>query len=241
MSRYHVTTLFKRQFLTDPDDTLDLLKWGAYEPDESSLIASVLNKKSYALDIGAHIGYYTSLMLTTGARVVAFEPNPLNYVFLKLNCGGRAGLFTTALSDHYGETELYLSPVNSGDDTLYPFDDLDRVKVKVHCAKLDTIDLLGEPTFIKMDIQGGEYKALQGMTGILDRGKVKHMAIEFFPEALRAAGSSPVEMIAFLWMYDFVIYEIKEGHGRLERVEYLDIVNRVDLQRGYINLWCVRE
>ena len=239
MSRYQVTTLFGRPFLTDPDDTLDLLKWGTYEPDESALIRGVLDKKSFALDIGAHIGYYTSLMLDTGARVAAFEPNPLNYAFLSYNCKGDASLYKTALSDHYGEIDMHLSPVNSGDDTLYPFDDSDRVKVKVHCAELDTIDLLGEPTFIKMDIQGGEYRALLGMNETLSRGKVKHMAIEFYPEALRAADSDPAEMLRFLWNHGFALYEVHEGHGTMDGIN-IGILSRPDMQNGYINLWCVR-
>jgi FkbM family methyltransferase len=244
--RYHPITLFGLPFLCDPDDSLDLTKWQIYEPFETSLIQNTVKGK-VCLDIGAHIGYYTRLMLDAGASsVIAFEPNPFNFVFLEQNCrfvgDNRAHLHQHAISDFHGYIDLALSPVNSGDDTIYPFDDYERVRINTFVTAIDMMDFWDDPEFVKIDTQGSELKVLKGMTKLLSKNTPLTMAIEYYPDALRAAGDNPVDMLLMLWKNGFTVYEIKEGaDGRLEKVEGLEICDREDLVRGYTNFWAVRE
>ena len=235
--RYHKITLFGKPFLLDPLDSLDLAKWGTYEPYESSLVREAVKGKR-CFDIGAHIGYTTRLMLDAGATsVVAFEPNPFKFVG-----DNRAHLHRTAVSDFHGYIDLALSPVNSGDDTIYPFDDYERVKINTFVTAIDMMDFWDDPEFVKMDIQGGELRALKGMTKFLSKNTPLTMAIEYYPDALRAAGDNPPDMLTMLWEKGFKVWEIREGKdGRLEEIGDVGWCKREDLRKGYTNLWCVRE
>lgn len=245
--RYRQIKLFGRDFLLDPDDSLDLAQNLCYEPFQTQLVQSVLNEHSYALDIGAHIGYYSAAMASVGASVDAYEPNPLNFAFLEINAQPYGEKIYTnpylVTSKELEDSDIYLtlSPVNSGDDTQFPFDAYDRPKIKVTGIAVDS-DWYPHPIdFIKMDIQGGELKALQGMDGLLAHKRPMKMAIEFFPDALRAAADDPKEMLIFLWSHNFRLFEIRENEKRLVPIDSPKIVERDDLQRGYTNIFAVRE
>lgn len=242
--RYHQIELFGHPFLTDPDDSLDLAKWGEYEVFESSLIRDAVKGK-VCIDVGAHIGYYTVLMASAGAKeIVAFEANPLNYALLQLNVKPYytdPEMWSNIRTWNYAVTErgvhhvtIHLSPTNSGDDTIYPFDDLKRFPIEV----ATTCIAYYYPDFIKMDIQGGEIRALRGMR---EPDHPMTMAIEFFPDALRAAGDDPKEMLAILRGWNFNLWEIREDSKSLVPITSPAFADRADLEHGYTNIWAVRE
>lgn len=239
--RFQQIELFGKPFLVDPDDSLNLVKWGTYEPDETRLVQSVLGEGKRAVDIGAHIGYYSCAMASTGASVIAYEPNPFNYAFLRYNTSHYDNAYASrmGLSDQEGYYKLYLSPINSGDDTLYPFDDLARIDITVPFKVLD--DEILSTDLLKIDVQGSELKVLRGMSNLLKSGAPLIMAIEFFPDALRAAGDNPVDMLTLLWQHNFRLQEIHEGQNRLSDIDSPSFADREDLKHGYTNLWCVRE
>lgn len=244
--RYQQIELFGKPFLVDPDDSLGLVKWGEYEPFESQIIRNALHPESYFVDVGAHIGYYSCLARSCGARVTAYEPNPLNSAFLAINLSQYGwhsyGIRGSALSDEDGDKQLFLSPTNSGDDTLYPFDDLQRASIMITTSRLDDSVWMEYPDLIKIDIQGGEIKALRGMERVLSKKQVKTLAVEFFPDALRAAGDNPIDMLTILRGHGFTLWEIREGEKRLDEIgDAQSFCDRADLQRGYTNIWAVRE
>ncbi|GAP71705.1 hypothetical protein SAMD00024442_161_2 [Candidatus Symbiothrix dinenymphae] len=85
------------------------------------------------------------------------------------------------------------------DHRTYPIDDYTS-KSEVACLSID--DFLPEDTkldFIKMDIQGYEFTALQGMKNTLMRNR-DHLKLfmELWPAGLKRAGSSASAVIAFL-------------------------------------------
>lgn len=256
--RFHKIQLFDHDFLVDPDDALGLTQNEFYEPYESTLIhdaiLSIPHSRKQAIDIGAHIGYYSVLLASYSAHVDAFEPNPLNYAFLQINAQPYKELIqplpflvtSQEIERKHDSDEspiyLTLSPVNSGDDTQFPFDTYDRPKVRVQDAvSLDTFFLEDETfDFIKLDIQGGELNALRGMNRIIRNSPNLKMAIEFFPDALRASGECPEELLYMLFGLGFKVFEIKEQDWRLEQVTSTEICVRDDLRRGYTNLWAER-
>ena len=93
--------------------------------------------------------------------------------------------------------------------------------------------------FIKMDIEGAEEKALQGMEGILSKGDVKTMIIEFYPERLQGVGSPPKRLWDRLTAFGFEIYEIRD-EGVEEKIDF-DQALCVCRKANCINLLCIRK
>ena len=58
---------------------------GTYEEPESQLVLSIVRPGDFCIDAGAYVGYYASLMIKAGAKVLAVEPNPNNWPFLQSN------------------------------------------------------------------------------------------------------------------------------------------------------------
>ena len=65
---------------------------------------------------------------------------------------------------------------------------------------------------LKMDIQGHEFHALKGMGDLLDRQGIT-VVMEFWPKALKEAGSDPVELLAYLISKGF---EIRDSENQSE-------------------------
>lgn len=62
--------------------------YGSWEPDVVKAIEDIVPSGAYALDIGAHIGFYTLLLakiVGPHGRVSAFEPLPWNFSVLSDN------------------------------------------------------------------------------------------------------------------------------------------------------------
>jgi FkbM family methyltransferase len=119
-----------------------------------------ITKEDRVLDVGGHIGGFTTLAARCGAEVWAYEPDPENFALLELNTGafnGRVHLTAAALtSGNEDRVALYLNlGANTGTHTLIPTRGRDIVEVQA----LDFQRVMAEvePTVLKVDIEGGEY------------------------------------------------------------------------------------
>src|ERR1700682_5828743 len=84
----------------------------------AEVIRKVVSASDLVLDIGAHIGTITKVMLDLEAEVHAFEPNYDSFQCLKHNCPS-AHSYNIALSDEIGIRPFYCDPVNSGASKFY--------------------------------------------------------------------------------------------------------------------------
>ena len=103
-----------------------------------------------------------------------------------------------------------------------------------YCAAhgIDRIDA------VKMDIQGAEVAALAGFRQTLARLKPIWMLIEFSPEHLRGAGSSPAEFWALLVELGFDPWGFDED-GETFRIEDTAAFSR-RYETGYTDVWARR-
>src|SRR5581483_7047395 len=101
-----------------------------------------------------------------------------------------------------------------GDHRLYNSSD-GREAVVVETVRLDdffhgkeaAIDL------IKMDIQGAEMAALEGMADTLRRVARLTLITEFWPDGLKNSGFSPEEFLRTLTRHEFRLYVLDVGQG----------------------------
>lgn len=144
---------------------------GCYEPQETTLLLSLLRSGSVFVDVGAHWGYFTLLAAArvgTGGKVVAIEADPRIYQQLRRNLSLNPVPWVVALhlaaSDGSGVLTLQgYDPAqnNWGISRIVPEADAvqgfrvagQAVDEVLDCQNIGTVDLL------KMDIEGGEWLA----------------------------------------------------------------------------------
>lgn len=233
-------------FLLDPLDSLELSIFGSYEPFETSLLGAEIRPGMRIVDIGANIGYYTLLFSKlTGESgcVYAFEPDPQSFVLLQKNLARNSRTNVVALnqaaSNRTGESFLYLSTENFGDHQTYPSDD-NRRRVPISMTRLD--DVVTAPVdLVKMDVQGFEFQALQGMEALIAASPHLTMFTEFWPKGLHRAGSDAAAFLRRLRSFDLEVFFINEYANRLEPADDTELLRRYAPAIGtHTNLLCRR-
>ncbi|MGP1375392.1 MAG: FkbM family methyltransferase [Almyronema sp.] len=198
----------------------------ASEPFEAQRqILSSLNKTDISIfDIGAHKGRtvetYRAKFPTS--EIYCFEPFPDSVVELQkqFSADSKIHVVSKAVAQAKGTTTFY---VNGFDAThsLLPRPQSERryypklAKTK-HTIKVETIDLdsfvqennIGTIDILKFDIQGGELKALQGATSILNTGNVSLIYIEIM--FIAHYENSPLfhEIWSFLSKFGYSVFDV---------------------------------
>jgi FkbM family methyltransferase len=168
------------------------------------------------VDVGAHIGYFALLaakLVGEEGRVFAFEPVPDTYQLLCRNIEANnlknIVPIPKAVWNQGGISMFTIRPESLAESSLG-----DRgygKQVEVETVRLDDFfsDYVGKVDFVKMDIEGVEPAALEGMESVLASNPRLIMVTEFYPIALRAMGGSP----------RVFLNKLSEVHGfRLEAV-----------------------
>lgn len=183
---------------------------------ELSIIRDLIGRGDRVLDIGANIGVYTRrLAKLTGhtGEVYAFEPHPRNYELLSKFTRHLPMIktFHAAVSDREGILDLYVSDDLNVDHRTYQTAEK-RARQQVPCHSIDYY-LSGKTVdFVKMDIQGAEYRALRGMRETLNNNPRIILLMELWPYGLKEAGSSSEEVISFLRENKFILYLVLNGN-----------------------------
>ena len=200
----------------DKVDALSLSINGIHEKIITNLIKKEIHSGDVVLDIGAHIGYYTlqfaNLVGSTG-KVYAFEPEPKNFELLKknvqINKHDNVVLIQKIVSDKDGIVEFFISKFDSIGNKLFKSNEAGS-SIKIESTTLDEYfkDLKKKIDFIKMDIQGGEGKAILGMKNLLKENKNLKIIQEWWPDALKQNHANPEDHLKFLQHIGYKFYEI---------------------------------
>jgi len=225
---------------------------GVYDKLETDIVQSGVGEGSTALDIGAHIGYFTLILAKSvgeSGKVFAFEPENKNFSMLKKNIEvnkfKNVILENIALSSSSGKVNLFLDKDNLGNMSFSPENIPDSSlngKVEVESQTLDDYakNISGKISFIKMDVQGAEGLVLRGGLELLKNHKPV-ILMEFWPYGLKNNGTDPLELLRMLNSlgYKFFVLDVKNQLLKEKRPE--DIMN-VSANReggkGWANILC---
>ena len=186
---------------------------GHYEPEVAAIFRRLLKPGMGVIDIGANIGFFSMLSATLvgpAGFVLAVEPNPHNAKLLE--CSRRvngfehvrlaqvaAGPDTGVLALHTSHSTGTTSEVQDGLAAMLAAD-------TVPCIQLDRLVPAGRRIdFIKIDVDGAEYKALLGCRETIMRDR-PHIVSEFAPDMLRGiSGLDGVGYLTWLGSFDYEV------------------------------------
>ncbi len=193
-----------------------------YEPATTAFFKEVIKPGMTVVDIGANAGYYTLLAARLAGdrgRVYAFEPEPENYAVLVKNVevNGHHNVLCRqqAVASESGRVQFFLAG-ESGAHSLYTGKASPRRRIMVEATSLDEFfrkDGWPHIDLIKMDIEGAELRALEGMVELVRRAKNLKLIMEFYPRLLRKAGVEPETLLNRLHDMGFSIRDIDERKG----------------------------
>jgi FkbM family methyltransferase len=176
------------------------------------------------LDGGANKGLWSRAMLEAAgprlARILAIEPSTHNHAEILAIGDPRLSLIRAALGSAPGEAMLHMDQPGSGLASLSKRN-LDHVGLtmdEAEAVRLTTLDLLADEfklqriDFLKLDIEGHEWPALQGARRLMNERRISALSFEF--------GGANLETRSFFrdfWLLlgeaGFRIWRIAPGRG----------------------------
>ena len=157
---------------------------GTYEQGMEAALADFVRQGDIVYDIGANIGYFSLIFarkVGSEGQIFAFEPLPENIERLQENLmlnhrEDNVTVVSSAVSDSTGTEEFLVHSLHSmgklagvnGRNTKY------QRSVIVKSLTIDGFiydEGKPAPDIVKMDIEGGEVKAIRGMTRLLSDKK----------------------------------------------------------------------
>lgn len=231
-----VTTTNKIKLHIDLADkliSLRLLQYGYWEHGLTKLVTEIIKPGMVAIDVGAHIGYYSTLfskLVGPNGHVFSFEPDPHNYSLLKenvsLNNLTQCTCENKAVYSSNGFIKLNLDSDNLGAHSLIKQNSNNNF-INVETVTLDNYfeNLNSKVDFIKMDIEGAEEFALDGAKNLIDKNPNITIVMEFMPDAMN--------VLKKMRSYGFSAFIVDHSTGALEEfVNDKDIVTKMK-EKGY--------
>ena len=179
----------------NPGESIGSCIWrmGLYDLNVCEALWRLCDPGELALDIGANIGQMTGLLalrLGTSGKVVALEPHPDNFDRLALNISlwrkfnglGDIQILRKGASDRTGSAQLFMPnyfDTNRGTASLEMHDQGSSSVHKVEIVRIDElIPLDSDIGVMKIDVEGHELCALEGMAKLFNSGAVRDVVFE---------------------------------------------------------------
>ena len=118
-------------------------------------------------------------------KVWSFEPEPENVALLRrsvqLNGFQNVVIHDTAVTDHAGQADLFLSRKSAGRHSLFPHTGVETLRVE--CNTLDALLPIETIDLLKVDVEGSEPEVLAGARKLITERRIKHVITEWNPKA----------------------------------------------------------
>lgn len=191
-----------------------------FEPFTVKALRAAVRPGDTVFDVGANIGFFSTLLsrlVGPDGKVLAFEPEPENLALLRANLaangcrnvtvepcavGAWPGTATFSLDEATGSTGHLGSEATAGEMAV------GTGKVRLIETRVETIDGLADrlgavPDVIKMDIEGGEVRALAGATETLAKSRPVVLS--------ELAGDDGADVVRFLDDHAYRMWDLESG------------------------------
>jgi FkbM family methyltransferase len=199
---------------------------GAAHPDTAEIrfLQTLDFKGKVVYDIGGFQGIMTLFFARTAQRVVVFEANPVNVVRIYENAGlnqfKNVFVLNIAVGNRDGTLRLFLDPsmtgAASGDPEISA-----QIRAEVKGATEFTVILtsvdavirrfqIPEPDVVKIDIEGMELDALQGMAGLIASRK-PDLYLELHGTTEQDKRANATDVIEFIRGHHYKIFDVEQN------------------------------
>ena len=213
---------------------------GLYERDVFRLFLNIVRQGMAIVDVGASVGYYTLLasqLVGPSGHVYAFEPDPktLDYLLRNLHANrcSNVTVVERAISDQKGSGILIRDPTSDERNWLTDAPPGAVPSIGVQTITLDEFFAEREwpPVHIvKMDIEGSESAALEGMIELSRRNPELQLIMEWDVTYMRRAGTKPEALVSAIRTLGFAKgYIIERG------LKPFSLGGMLPRMRGYYN------
>lgn len=222
----------RRLFIDTKNDSYKHVYFlGEYEKVISNIFRRLVEPGDVCLDIGANIGWYTTLfqkLVGSGGQVHAFEPVPHIFKHLgrnvKLNSPpDNVTVNNLALGNEERDVELHVfADMPDGHSSISTFDHSDFDTFTSKMIALDSYlsnRKIDNVSIVKIDVEGAELMALQGASKLFEQQRPPIFEIEMALATSKGFGYVPNDLIEFIRSkadYDF--YAIDETYGTLRQI-----------------------
>lgn len=238
----------------DPNISARIYADHIWERNETFLFEHCLKAGTYFLDLGAHLGYYSVLAgikVQPGGRIFSFEPDPKNYSIFKRNIelNHLENVITPipkAAAHFTGTQRLYGGSKDDHSDRTLFNTGRSKYEQEISCVRVGDYlaqhhpDVLDKVNLVKIDIEGFEPYACEGMGRILKNPSLI-LFTELNYERLRQAGFSARRYLERLRDFGFRIWVIdphKEFRDCLIEMPWEEIARD---REDHLDLYCVKK
>lgn len=228
------------------DILLNCLSALKYFKDNNNIIN---NRDIYILDIGGNIGVYPYFLGKFGYTILSFEPSPRNYYISKknycLNQNLNIIIINKGLSSEEKTCDYYSSKNNIGNGLALCNNKIDNITIKNDLFKNGKITVTKLKNYIpylsdkkvaliKIDIEGGEGKAIEGGLDLITKYHIPFIVLEFTPIYLKDHKTDPIK---FLELFENNGYKIS-SNGFFSN-SYLSINETMKIANIQVNLYFI--
>jgi FkbM family methyltransferase len=195
---------------------------GDFEFDDLRHFIGNVRDSDLIFDIGANVGAYCVPIgrRFPGARIVAFEPIPLNAALIEVsllaNRIANVDVVRACVTDTPGSVEFSVSEDSAYSSIVPTHRKPEAARIVCRSVSLDAFMRerdLPAPDVVKIDVEGAELQVLQGAQAMFGSGEKRPRLamIELFDKNLQAFGTSIAQVVAWMVRHGYRPYVLVEG------------------------------
>lgn len=223
------------------------------EVESTKILSRIIKPGNIIIEIGANMGYFVMLetqVMKHQGKIIAIEPEKKNLHYLKKNIcindlQKMVEVHELAISDRDGFIDLNISKEANCHSIFSPENKKIKKSVRTRTQTLDSFLRKNDykADLIRMDIEGAECMAVDGMKKTFKKNKILHLFIEIHPHLFNETPNPIIKMLrtlkecgfetTYVISYDKYYRRLLHMH-KVENISITQLINDRRVKNGLI-------